>query len=435
MCNTSACPPEPVIFSQVAALEQPWKLLFDESGRSNPFLSWEWHQSWTDVFQGRLQPMVLGAFFPDGRLAGLLPLQQVRHLEMRQLEFLSCGSGADELDCLIHPQASPSLAGQLLQHALSTPWQLLRLETVNRDSLLAAELASSAPPATLRIEAGETLPYLPLPDSFETLLLQHSSNFRAEIRRRRRNLERRGGPVLLHCAECPQEVAAALHCLFGLHNSRRQQKHEAGIFEDPRLREFHFRVAERLAHQKMTRVYVMYVAGEPVAALYGFVARRRFFYFQSGLAPESGHLSPGTVLMSLVIEDCIRRGLQQFEFLRGSESYKSRWTACSRPTVNVMMARGLVGRTYLRLREAHRQWIRTEAPATGPHPETMGQRRASPPAANASMSWPDPSRRDCSMPTSLASWSDLEPAETLRSSQTTEEFPLEAISGSSRTTE
>jgi CelD/BcsL family acetyltransferase involved in cellulose biosynthesis len=217
----------------------------------------------------------------------------------------------------------------------------------------------------LAIEAGEALPTLRLPrtanarEGFEALLAQHSPNFRQEVRRRRRRWARALPQAWLECAATPAAVAAALPHLFRLHNWRRARMNSAGIFLSPRLQWFHLRVAPQLAARGAARVYLWRTPGAVVAALYGLEAgppgARRFLYFQSGLDPELGHLSPGTILLSSVIEDCIARGLQRFEFLRGDESYKRRWTTEQSHSLTLRGARGAAGRAYawLRRRAGH----------------------------------------------------------------------------------
>jgi CelD/BcsL family acetyltransferase involved in cellulose biosynthesis len=113
-----------------------------------------------------------------------------------------------------------------------------------------------------------------------------------------------------------------------------------------------------LAGRGEARVYLLRTAKEVIAGLYGFQAEGeggRFLYYQSGFDQKFAEHSPGTVLLSGVMEDCIRRGMRQFEFLRGEEGYKARWTQLRRPTVNLMASRG-AGRGWMQLRAAHARW-------------------------------------------------------------------------------
>jgi CelD/BcsL family acetyltransferase involved in cellulose biosynthesis len=344
-----------------AALERDWKLLYHAAGEANPFLSWEWQSGWAERPGAREQVLVVAQPFASGGLAGLLALQRRRRRGLQQVEFLGQGSGGDELDCLLHPAAPAGLAARLLRLALRQQrWSLLRLESARAQGELAAAARETGPAWGLTLETGEALPTLRLPraasapEGFEALLAQHSPNFRQEVRRRRRRWSRTLPQAWLECAATPAAVAAALPHLFRLHNARRARLHSAGIFVSPRLQWFHSRVAPQLAARGAARVYLWRTPGAVLAALYGFEAgppaARRFLYFQSGLDPELAHLSPGTILLSSVIEDCIARGLQRFEFLRGDESYKRRWTSEQTHSVTVRGARGVPGRAYAWLR-------------------------------------------------------------------------------------
>ncbi|HVA63810.1 MAG TPA: GNAT family N-acetyltransferase [Terriglobales bacterium] len=342
-----------------AALERDWKRLQREARPANPFLSWEWQSAWAACHPAGARPLVVAETFPDGTLAGLVALQRVRRRGLAQVEFLGQGSGGDELDCLLHPAAPAAVGSRLLAAALARGrWSVLRLQSARRGGALAAAVAGGRG----REEAGEWLPSLALPASFEQLLGAHSANFRAEVRRRRRAWARRAPLAALECATTPSAVAAALEQVFRLHNQRRAQRRGRGIFESPALRAFHLRAATQLAAASATRIYLLRTPTAVLAALYGFEAGDRFLYFQSGFDPAWSDASPGTVLLSLVIEDCIARGLRHFEFLRGEERYKGRWTTERRQSATLLLGRGPLGRGYLRLRQWRARW-RAPAPA------------------------------------------------------------------------
>ncbi|MGH9474733.1 MAG: GNAT family N-acetyltransferase [Terriglobales bacterium] len=343
----------------LAALERGWKQLQRRVGVTNPFLSWEWQSAWAAQLPRGVAPVVVAQPFPDGSLAGLLALQWRRHQGLAQLEFLGEGSGGDDLDCLLDPRAPAGTAERLLAAALrQRRWQRLRLESADAGGAL-AQLP------WVRTEAAEWLPTLELPASFDAYLAAQSPNFRAEIRRRRRRFVRQWPQARLDCAAAPAAVAAALPHLFRLHNLRRTQHAAAGIFESPRLRAFHLRAAPGLAALGVARVYLLRTPETILAVLYGLEAgpagARRFLYFQSGFDPAATAFSPGTVLLSAVIEDCMARGLRSFDFLRGEEGYKARWTSARHSSLRLLAVRGAVGTAWLRLREGW-HWMRSRKP-------------------------------------------------------------------------
>jgi CelD/BcsL family acetyltransferase involved in cellulose biosynthesis len=73
-------------------------------------------------------------------------------------------------------------------------------------------------------------------------------------------------------------------------------------------------------------------AGEHVvAALYGFVRGRKFYYYLGGFDPAFARYSPGSLLIYHAMQQSRSAGLRWFDFLRGAEPYKYRWGAVDQP--------------------------------------------------------------------------------------------------------
>jgi CelD/BcsL family acetyltransferase involved in cellulose biosynthesis len=85
-----------------------------------------------------------------------------------------------------------------------------------------------------------------------------------------------------------------------------------------------------------------------------FYYGRSALYYQAGWDPHSAvaGLSPGVVLMANSIRDAIADGAQYYEFLRGDEAYKSRWTKTYRKTVTVLLARSWPARRFIEVARA-----------------------------------------------------------------------------------
>jgi CelD/BcsL family acetyltransferase involved in cellulose biosynthesis len=71
---------------------------------------------------------------------------------------------------------------------------------------------------------------------------------------------------------------------------------------------------------------------QPLASVYGIIHRNRFYYYQSGYDPEWARRSVGLVLLGETLSDAFREGRTVFEWLRGTERYKSEWASGARET-------------------------------------------------------------------------------------------------------
>ena len=54
------------------------------------------------------------------------------------------------------------------------------------------------------------------------------------------------------------------------------------------------------------------------------------YYYHTGFTLEHRKLSPGFVLLGHIMQDAFERDINEFDFLRGDEEYKYRWTESKR---------------------------------------------------------------------------------------------------------
>jgi len=118
--------------------------------------------------------------------------------------------------------------------------------------------------------------------------------------------------------------------LFDLHQRRWNQRWLPGVFGSRRVRRFHRDAARALLGQNALRLYSLKLDGETQASLYCFAFGDRTCYYQGGFEPTLSKWSLGTVLTARVLQDAIAEGRTTFDFLRGDEPYKAKWTQTAR---------------------------------------------------------------------------------------------------------
>ena len=122
------------------------------------------------------------------------------------------------------------------------------------------------------------------------------------------------------------------------------------------------------------RLFVLSLDDTPVAALYGVLYRRKFYFYQSGFDPAFARHSVGLVTMGLSIEHAIRDGAVEYDLLHGEEPYKFLWAQHTRGLTGLELyppdVRGSLGRTMMSIRAAVKSLIRPplirKPPATPP---------------------------------------------------------------------
>ncbi len=135
--------------------------------------------------------------------------------------------------------------------------------------------------------------------------------------------------VSLRVASCKEDVARILSAAFGQIARRFSKLGITNVFADSATRSFFKKLAlESLgSEQPLLRLYALEIDGKIRATLAGGAAGEHFSAcFISLSEDEFTPLSPGTMLIYRVIEDCATRGFTFLDFGRGDEPYKRSWS-------------------------------------------------------------------------------------------------------------
>ncbi len=309
---------------ELMALMPQWWALWRCIPSATPFQSPAWLLPWWENFApGELYS---AAAYRDGQLVGLAPF----YLETGSLgrRLLPIGiSISDYLDVLVDP-ACEQEAGQALTRVMSdedarADWELpeLRLE--------AQALALPCPSDFEEVsEQGKSCPYLPLPPRADDLRAALPPRKRRSLAMNRNRAERRG-PLTFHSiADMAPE--ALLAELIRLHASRWESRGEPGVLCDARVKAFHESALPGLVAAGLARLYALRIGEVIAAAYYGFIHNGSAYGYLTGIDPTFAHESPGTLLLAHAMEEAIREGTREFDFLRGGEAYKYGWGAQDR---------------------------------------------------------------------------------------------------------
>jgi CelD/BcsL family acetyltransferase involved in cellulose biosynthesis len=71
-----------------------------------------------------------------------------------------------------------------------------------------------------------------------------------------------------------------------------------------------------------------------------FVRDGKTYFYNGAYDERQGDLSPGTVLHAAAIEDSIRQGITEYDFLSGDEPYKDRWATGRRDIYHLTLHSG-----------------------------------------------------------------------------------------------
>lgn len=158
----------------------------------------------------------------------------------------------------------------------------------------------------------------------EEYLLQLSANTRYQIRRSERSYSARG-TLRVERAKSPREAHAFLDALATLHQKYWEHRGQPGSFANVHFGRFHHGLIDH-AFSRGEIDLLRIAAGEAVVGyLYNFRYRGRVLAYQSGFAYDGAdrHEKPGLTCHHLAIEAYRAEGLTAYDFLGGSDRYKT----------------------------------------------------------------------------------------------------------------
>jgi CelD/BcsL family acetyltransferase involved in cellulose biosynthesis len=310
------------------ALRPQWNELLRASAAAGPFLTWEWVHAWWRHLRGTAALDTVTIWSRD-RLIAAVPLMRTRGplAPFHSLSFLGTGhAGPDYLDLIVR-RGYETDALNVLASLFETQQVSLRLGHVREQSFSArlADALQSRGWRTLTQPDG-VCPVIQLAGhTWESYLATLGSAHRANVRRRLRALDRQ---FAVGFEQVSSETARleALTALFRFHQSRFDRAGGSTAFLTPGLRAFHDEVTRLALDRGWLRLYVLRLNDQPAAVMYGFAYNNQFCFYQHGFDDRYSHLSLGLVLMAQSIRAAMDEGLQAFDLLWGTESYKFLWT-------------------------------------------------------------------------------------------------------------
>jgi CelD/BcsL family acetyltransferase involved in cellulose biosynthesis len=319
------------------ALADAWRRLAEL--RENPFLTPEWYRAWLQANPAE-EPFAI-AWRVDGEVRGVLPLVRVAGGPIRTLRF----AGARRGDwftpaCRLEDEAAMAAACAELLKGERGGWRL-QLDRIDCESawpqaLWGEGVARSVAPA--RSRRTDVLPYIAFgEDGYEGYLAERSRNFRSQLGRRRRKLEREHGLGFRATTE-PGQLDADFDTFFQLHDERWSDRGGSSS-DSEEVRAFQREFAGAALERGWLRLWIAEADGAPRAAWYGWRIGDRYCYSLSGLSKDYESFALGTVLLAHTIEQAAAEGAQIYDLMWGDEGYKQRFETDRRDTATWVLSR------------------------------------------------------------------------------------------------
>lgn len=322
--------------TDMEAAREDWEELGARSG--NLFATWEWCSAWWRHLGGEAELVLLRARRADGSPLALIPLVRSRRGPLRILRFLGHGM-SDQLGPVCAPEDLPA-AVEALRDALAGlvgPWDMLLAEQLPGEPGVEAMLGAT-------VVKREASPFLVTDGrDWEGLLASRSRNFRQQVRKWERRVER-DFELEYRLSADPDRLDADLDTFFALHAARWEDESTwlSGAGE-----QFNREVAHAALARDWLRLWMVYLDGRPVAGWYTFQYADALWAYQTARDPDFEEQRVGTLALIQSVRSSLDEGVAEYKLLRGDQGYKTRFAPSDHGLTTAALARGPAGRAAL----------------------------------------------------------------------------------------
>jgi CelD/BcsL family acetyltransferase involved in cellulose biosynthesis len=356
------------------ALRGEWDELLHASAHDNFFLTWDWLHTWWEHLSGDRRLHIVTVRDEQARLVALAPLalrprRWLRLMPFRTIEFLGRGNvGSDYLSILARKDYEDA-ALRALADCLTRGGLALEFSHVDRQNIQMRDTATALRTRGWHDHQStiETCPYISLEGhTWDTYLAALGRTHRTNFKRKLKKLQSLY-KLRIEEATTDGERRAALDILINLHLKRRREVGGSDALHTRELLDFHEKLTAAALRSGVLRLHVMWLDDAPVAAMYGFEYNKLFYFYQSGFDSEYATHSVGLVMTGLAIKGALDRGIREFDFLHGNETYKYLWASAERELVRFeLFPPDATGALLHRLMQARRALKRLVTPAPRP---------------------------------------------------------------------
>ncbi len=352
--------------AQLAAMRKEWTELLEASD-AGAFNGWEWLYPWCRRIGTDRELYVLTARDAGGALLGLMPLAiekvRVGPVSLRRLAFIGeTHVGSDYLDVVarrgLERSVAAAFAGKLREDE-GRAFDVIDLLDFASSSVTVEVLTELFKKEGYGFHLKERYlcPFekLDAAEPFDAFLKR--TGRRDNFLRRKKWLEKQPGYEFEKVTD-PAKLARPLADFFKLHSLRWSADGGSQGIKGPSVEAFHRDATSLLAEGGKLRMYTLRLAGAPLASVYGIIHGKKFLYFQSGYDPAWRNKSVGLVLIGETFREAMAEGCTEYDFLRGTESYKADWTTQRRQTLAVRIYRSGGKGALLEKQERTAKWLR-----------------------------------------------------------------------------
>lgn len=317
---------------QFLDLESSWDCLTVE-----PLRSFDWHFAWWSSL-GKSFDLNIYSFEVDGQIVGIAPFFVDRWMGQKRLRFLGSGTTCtDYAEIIVDPAYRKdfvsAIASEIRQAAQIKMIELEGVCGIEPDDLICDMLVKPTRTHWRYDKDLEPTWKLDISKTWEQFVASSKKSLRRKVKKAQKRLS--SGEMQVRSTMEGEEFEFAFGTLVELHQDRFNNKGLPGVFADDSFTEFLRSAIRTLAKKRSAEILIGFYQDKPIAAQLYLLGEQGPQLYQGGVRTDAMHLEPGHLMFTYAVRKSIERGYSVFDFLRGSEPYKSYWGAVPQKLINV----------------------------------------------------------------------------------------------------
>lgn len=323
---------------QFYEMKSSWDQALNKSLENNIFLTWEKMAPSVNFLEKESSLKILCAT-ECNEIVGIAPFRITQRrlmglFNLRIIEPLTNGE-TDYTGLIITEKANQCLKAFLTYLFSQKDWDFLCLPDIPQASQTFCLMKNSKGIPNFVTEKGYICPYVAVPESKEKLLASIDPKLRKKLRKSLRKLESEQGKVELKHYREIGSLERAMEILVKLHQKRWNNKGTPGRFANEKSLRITLQTAKYFAEKDWLRLYFLTVKDKVVAVELNLEYGKKMYCHIKGFDPEYYKYRVGSLLTWKVLEECVEKGIVEYDLMQGDESYKYEWTHKQRQNITV----------------------------------------------------------------------------------------------------
>jgi CelD/BcsL family acetyltransferase involved in cellulose biosynthesis/GNAT superfamily N-acetyltransferase len=306
------------------ALAPEWNALLARNDTATVFFTHEWVKSWWQAF-GANHSLYLLVIRDDGKAIGLAPLMLTRSRflgrEHRVIRFIGTPN-ADYAD-IIGPDKT-KLTTQVVEYlnAHRDDWDRVELSQIGQDSKTTAAFGEVLSANHTRFEVKEIETCMAyVYEGPEEKRAQFQLPRKTTLKRSIKHLNEAGG-LTLQNVDDPDEILSLLPAFFHAHIVRWEDTNTPSKFNKPAFRAFYENLVKNLAPAGHIGFKILRYHDSPIAWFFTYRYNNIAYLYTLVHNRFYSKHSPGNILITMIVDDCIRNGYMMVDHTRGAKAHK-----------------------------------------------------------------------------------------------------------------